>query len=64
MMQLTSISIKEATKLAACASLLRAFLIIMPFIANGWFSNLYPFIETFIWIVISVFFFTLHKNMK
>ena len=64
MMQLTSINIKGATKMAACASLLRAFLIIIPFLINGWFYELFPFIEPFIWIVISVFYFTLHKNMK
>ena len=64
MMQLTNISIKGATKIAAYASLIKAFLIIVPFLIDGWFYDFYPIIETFVWIVVSVFFFTLLKNMK
>lgn len=59
-----TITIKVATQIAAYASLLRAFLIIMPLLVSGFFYSLYPIIETLVWIVISVFFFTLHKNMK
>lgn len=62
-MQLSCISIKQVTKIVAYASLLKAILPIVNFFIYGWFDERF-IIETAVWITISVFFFTLHKNMQ
>lgn len=63
--RISNITIKGTTKIVAYASLLKAILVLWPFLYYGWFGNIISFfMETAVWVVISVFFFTLHKNMK
>ena len=61
---LSNVSIKGATKTVGYASAIKAFLCICPFFFYQYFDSIFPLIYTAAWIAISVFFFTLHKNMK
>lgn len=61
---LSNLSIKGATKLVAYVSTIKAFLCICPFFIEKYFDSFLPLIHATGWIAISVFFFTLHKNMK
>ena len=56
--------VKGITKLVAYASLFKAVICLFPFLYEGYFYSIMPNIHTVCWIVISVFFFTLHKNMQ
>ena len=60
----SKITIKGATKIVAYASALKAFLCLCPIFFDGYFTSIFPFIQTAAWATISVFFFTLHKNMQ
>ena len=60
----SDITIKGATKIVAFASAIKAFLCICPFFFDGYFTSIIPFAQTAAWATISVFFFTLHKNMQ
>lgn len=59
-----NLTIKTTTKIVAYASALKAILCICPVLINGYFVSAIPFGYTIAWLVISVFFFTLHKNMQ
>jgi hypothetical protein len=61
---ISNLTIKAATKIVAYASALKAILCICPVLINGYFVSAIPFGYTIAWLVISVFFFTLHKNMQ
>lgn len=61
---ISNVSIKGITKIVAYASAIKAVLCISPIFIYGYFSGLYPFIHATAWMAISLFFFTLHKNMK
>lgn len=58
------ITIKVATKIVAYTSVLKAFFCICPILFDGFITSIIPFIHMAAWITISVFFFTLHKNMQ
>lgn len=60
----TDIGVKAATKIVAYASLCKAVLCICPFLYDGYFYSVVPFAHIICWVVISIFFFTLHKNMQ
>lgn len=62
--KVSNITIKGTTKIVAYASALKAFLCICPFFFEGYFTSIIPFAQTAAWATISVFFFTLHKNMQ
>lgn len=62
--KVSNITIKGATKIVAYASALKALLCICPFFFDGYFTSIIPFAQMAAWITISVFFFTLHKNMQ
>lgn len=57
-------SIKQTAKVVAYASALKAILFICPFFYYGYFSSVIPFSLTIAWATMSIFFFTLHKNMQ
>ena len=59
-----SMSVKGITKIVAYASMFKAVLCIFPYLYEGYFYSIMPFMHTICWIVISIFFFTLHKNMQ
>lgn len=61
---ISNLTIKTTTKIVAYASVLKAILCICPVLINGYFVSAIPFGYTIAWLVISVFFFTLHKNMQ
>lgn len=61
---ISNLTIKAATKIVAYASALKAILCICPVLIDGYFVSAIPFGYTIAWLVISVFFFTLHKNMQ
>ena len=61
---ISNLTIKAATKIVAYASALKAILCICPVLINGYFVSAIPFGYTIAWLVISVFSFTLHKNMQ
>lgn len=61
---ISNLTIKTTTKIVAYASALKAILCICPVLINGYFVSAIPFGYTIAWLVISVFFFTLHKNMQ
>lgn len=63
MMQLSNISIRQATRIVAYASLLKAILPIAFFLMYGWFDE-WLLIDMLPWIVISFFFFSLYKNIQ
>lgn len=60
----TNIGVKAATKIVAFASLFKAIICICPFLYDGYFFGVVSFAHTICWIAISIFFFTLHKNMQ
>jgi len=60
---ITNMTLKRMTKIVAYASALKAVLCLISFPFGG-HSLLIPLIQTAAWIAISVFFFTLHKNMQ
>lgn len=62
--KVSNITIKSATKIVAYASAFKAILCICPFFFDGYFTSIFPFVQTAAWATISVFFFTLHKNMQ
>ncbi len=64
MLNISNLTIKASTKIVAYASVLKAILCIIPILIDGYFSSVIPFSYTIAWLVISVFFFTLHKNMQ
>lgn len=61
---LSNVSIKEAAKIVAYASGIKAFLCICPFFFHQYFDTFLPLVHMVAWIAISAFFFTLHKNMN
>lgn len=61
---ISNLTIKTTTKIVAYASALKAILCISPVLIDGYFVSAIPFGYTIAWLVISVFFFTLHKNMQ
>ena len=61
---ISNLTIKAATKIVAYASALKAILCICPVLIDGYFVSAIPFGFTIAWLVISLFFFTLHKNMQ
>lgn len=61
---ISNLTIKATAKIVAYASTLKAILCISPVLIDGYFSSVIPFSHTIAWLVISVFFFTLHKNMQ
>lgn len=61
---ISNLTIKAATKIVAFASALKAILCICPVLIDGYFVSAIPFGFTIAWLVISLFFFTLHKNMQ
>lgn len=61
---ISNLTIKTTTRIVAYASALKAILCISPVLINGYFVSAIPFGYTTAWLVISVFFFTLHKNMQ
>lgn len=63
MMQFPVISIKGATRIVAYASILKAVLGLRTLLLYG-YVGVDTFIGPLVWTVISVFFFTLYKNMK
>ena len=64
MLNISNLTIKASTKIVAYASALKAILCIIPILIDSYFSSVIPFSYTIAWLVISVFFFTLHKNMQ
>ena len=64
MFSISNLTIKATTKIVACASALKAVLCIFPIFIDGYYVSIIPFVYTLAWIVISAFFFTLHKNMQ
>lgn len=61
---LSKVTIKDATKIVAYTSAIKAFLCICPILIEQVVSSIIPFIHMAAWAAISVFFFTLHKNMR
>ena len=61
---ISNLTIKTTTRIVAYASALKAILCISPVLIDGYFVSAIPFGYTIAWLVISVFFFTLHKNMQ
>lgn len=57
-------SIKQTSIVVAYASALKAILCICPFLYYGYFSSVIPFSHTIAWASVSLFFFTLYKNMQ
>ena len=62
--QNTNIGVKRATKIVAYASASKAVLGIFPYLYYWYFYDIMLFIHPIGWIVISIFFFTLYKNMQ
>ena len=62
--QISNISVKGAAKAVAYASICKAILLIIPYFSVSYFYSFLPCIYAVAWIAISVFFFTLHKNMQ
>lgn len=61
---ISNLTIKTTTNIVTYASALKAILCISPVLIDGYFVSAIPFGYTIAWLVISVFFFTLHKNMQ
>lgn len=61
---LSKVTIKDATKIVAYTCAIKAFLCICPILFEQAFSSIIPFVHMAAWVAISVFFFTLHKNMR
>ena len=62
--RISNLSLKGTAKIVAYASALNAFFCLSQILFEGYFYDNIPFIHTAAWIVVSVFFFTLYKNMK
>ena len=69
MLPLSGVSVKNLTIIVACASALKAFICICIYKSDDYIFMLdyqhgHPLMNTMGWMMISVFFFTLYKNMR